>query len=261
MKIHKYIILFFVLITAYACENEQVVNISEIYQEKIVVRAELVKDSLFAGVTITKSLPLNSGYDINKAKLQNFTGYLKINNIEIVPLHHTKDGIYKPLHPLTINGNTKYELIANADGKQIYAQTFVPDTVFIRSVYYKDRKFLEARITPNSNYVYGAIWALYSNDVQKKSDDFYNISQSVGNLSEITVQTKEFPENLYNNSLMAIQVYTFEKSFIEYFKTKINSQSISNSFGQGGGPVTWNVKGENVIGIFIGYTKSQFTRP
>lgn len=259
MKVYTLILLVIILIAG--CDKEQIVDVSEIYREKVVVRAELVKDSLFSGVSITKTLPLNTTYHIDNAQFENFVGYLKINNLEIVPLHYTKDGIYKPMHPLKIKGNTNYELIANADGKQIYAQTFVPDTVLIKSVYYKDRRFIEARITPNSKYVYGAIWALYSQSLERQADDFYNISQQTGITNEITVQTKEFPSAFYNNSSMTIQIYTFEKSFIEYFKSKNYSQSISSSFGQGGGPVSWNVKGENVIGIFIGYTKSQFIHP
>lgn len=257
----KIILLIIIAAICGSCENEQIVEISDSYIEKVVVRAELVKDSLFEGVQITKTLPLNSSYEENKAKLKNFTGYLRINDVQVIPLHYTNGGIYKPLYKMVVKGNTKYELIANGDGKQFYAQTFVPDTAYIRKVYYKNDRFLEAVITPSSQYVYGATWVLdtHPNDIQ--ADDFFNIAEPLINSGQVTVQTKEIPGVYLNNPLMRIQVYTFDKNFSTYFKTKKYSQSISNTFGQGGGPVDWNVEGENVIGIFIGYTKSQFLKP
>lgn len=243
------------------CENEQVVEISDSYIEKVVVRAELVKDSLFQGVSITRTLPLNQPYDFNYAEFESFTGYLRINDTVIVPLHYTENGIYKPLHSLRIKGNKKYELIANAGGTQIYAETFIPDTTVIIKSYFKDNIFLEARIIPNSHYSYGAVWAIQSSVNPVFADDFFSIVEPLSNSGTINVQTKEFSINYLNNPGLRIQVYAFDKNFTPYFKTKKYSQSITNTFGQGGGSVTWNVKGENVIGIFIGYARSQLLKP
>lgn len=256
-------IVLSIIIAAFciACENEQIVEISDSYVEKVVVRSELVKDSVFEGVSITRTLPLNSPYDFNKAEFSSFTGYLRINDTVIVPLHYTKDGIYKSLHEFRIRGNKKYELIANAGGKQIYASTFVPDTTIIIKTYYKDNTFLEARVKPNSKYSYGAVWAINSISNPQFADDFYSIVEPINNDGSITIQTKEFPINYLNSSLLRYQLYTFDKIFTAYFKTKKYSQSISDSFGQGGGPITWNVKGDNVIGIFIGYSKTQLIIP
>ena len=239
-----------------SCENEQVVEITDTYVEKVVVRAELKKGSLFNGVSITRTLPLNSSYDINKAEFEYFTGYLRISDTVIVPIHYTSDGIYKPLHSLKIIGGTKYELIANADGKQIYALTTVPDTIIINSISSKEGKFIVAQVTSNQKYVYGAIWT--NNSAQ--ADDFYSIVEPFENSSTITVQTKEIPSELFNGSFVGIKVYAFEKSYSEYFKTKQYSQSITNIFAQGGGSVSWNVKGDNIIGMFIGYAESGLKR-
>jgi hypothetical protein len=260
MKTTKIFIIVLTIIICAACENEQVVEISDSYVEKVVVRSELVKDSLFEGVSITRTLPLNSPYDFNKAEFELFTGYLRINDTVIVPLHYTEDGIYKPLHEFRIKGGKKYELIANAGGTQIYADTFVPDTTVIVKTRYKEGIFLETRIIPNSSYSYGAVWAVETNS-PVFSDDFYNIVEPLNNEGTILVQTKEVPENYLYNTFLRLQLFTFDKKFTSYFKTKKYSQSISNSYGQGGGPITWNVNGENVIGIFIGYSKSELIKP
>ncbi|OGU34279.1 MAG: hypothetical protein A2068_04105 [Ignavibacteria bacterium GWB2_35_6b] len=261
MEIKKYLITLLLLLFCIACENDQVVDISDFYKEKVVVRAELVKDSLFEGVSITRTLPLNSQYDFNKAEFESFTGYLRIDNTVIIPLHYSGDGIYKPLHNLIINGNKKYELIVNAGGTQIYAETYIPDTTVILKTYYKENTFLEARVLPNSKYSYGAVWALESVTNPEYSDDFFSLVEPLNNSGTITVQTKAFPEAYLTNQALRIQLFTFDKKFTEYFKTKKYSQSITNSYGQGGGPVTWNVQGENVIGIFIGYSRTGLIKP
>lgn len=85
--------------------------------------------------------------------------------------------------------------------------------------------------------------------------------QPLNNSGTITIQTKAFPENYLTNRALRIQLFTFDKKFTEYFKTKKYSQSITNSYGQGGGPVTWNLQGKNVIGLFIGYSKTQLLIP
>lgn len=261
MKIEKYLIAVLLGFSFFGCEKDQIVDVSEIYKEKIVVRAELVKDSLFQGVKITKTLPINDTYSEDTGELVDFTGYLRINNYQIVPLHYTADGIYKPLYKLLIKGNSKYELIANGNGKQFYAQTFVPDTALVRQVYYKDGVFIEARITPNSNYAYGATWAVIGDYIIDEADDFFDIVEPIDNNIQISVQTKEIPEKYRLRSSTGMIVYTFDNEFSSYFKSKQNSQPIKNVFGQGGGPISWNVVGEDVIGIFIGYTKSDFLYP
>ena len=261
MKIKNISAVFFLSLICFSCANEQIVDISETYQEKVVVSGELVKDSLFKGVSITRTLPLNSIYDFNKAEFESFTGYIRINDTVIVPLHYTEGGIYKSLHSFRIKGNKKYELIANAGGTQIYAATFVPDTTEIIKSYYKENIFLESRIIPNSRYSYGAVWAIESSINPVFSDDFFSIVEPLNNIGSITVQTKEIPENLLTHSGLRIQLYTFDKIFTSYFKTKKYSQSISNTFGQGGGPISWNVQGDNVIGVFIGYSRTGFIKP
>ena len=76
------------IILFHGCENIDVVQTKIEYKEKIVVSAELVAESLFSGVTFTRTLPVGEPYDIRKAEIVNVNSYLRINFVKIVPLHY-----------------------------------------------------------------------------------------------------------------------------------------------------------------------------
>jgi len=99
-----FLILFFALsnILFFGCEQVEIINPDTTFKENVVVRAELLAGENFAGVTFTKTLPLDIAYSISAAEIRNVTAYLKINKIQIVPLHYTSNGIYKPLYDLKI---------------------------------------------------------------------------------------------------------------------------------------------------------------
>ena len=56
----------------------------------------------------------------------------------------------------------------------------------------------------------------------------------------------------------SMQIYSFDRSFDAYFKTKTQNEEINNPYVQGSGSTVWNVKGDNVIGMFLGLNKSDF---
>ena len=84
------------------CDQVEVITPDTSFKENVVVRAELLAGENFTGVSFTKTLPLNIAYSISDAELKDVTVYLKINNTQVVPLHYTNNGLYKPLYNLKI---------------------------------------------------------------------------------------------------------------------------------------------------------------
>src|SRR5512146_2304110 len=80
-----------------ACENTTDVNPQVPYQEYIVVNAELQAFTVFQGVTITHTLPLDVPYDITKAEITDAVAYILEDGIRYIPIHYTSNGLYKPL--------------------------------------------------------------------------------------------------------------------------------------------------------------------
>jgi hypothetical protein len=256
------ILLFF---TA-ACEEINDVEIEIGHKEFIVIQAELKNGYLFQGVSITRTLPLGESFDIKKAEVKDAEVYLLINGVQVVPIHYTQDGIYKPLDNLLIKSRNTYELFAKADGKEIYSKTKVPSRPEPDNVVFEE-DYVWASIFPKPDEVYGAAWIIQSNaaSVISKAEDFYSITQplNVSTSSEIIVRTQNITEK-YNNenfrSLTYIKLYSFDKPYYEFFKSRNNSRPIDNSITQGGGAVAWNVYGENVIGLFIGISEGDLIK-
>ncbi len=244
------------------CEKVTVISADVTYQQYYVVRAELKAFSSFEGVTFTKTLPLNENYDIKNAELKNVTAYLKINGIQVIPLHYTHDGIYVPKDSISIKPATTYELFASVENTTIYAMTRVPKTPQVISASLKDQRFVEVQIQPEGGAVYGAFWQIYNQATGRVFDqatDFQTIEQpsQTEYESTMTVNTKDLPDNYingsYRNSIYA-SVYAFDNDYLAYFKSKNNNQPSDNIFAQGGDQVAWNVQGDHVIGLFIGYS-------
>ena len=125
-RILKY---FLLIIISNACVSTDVVEVDIPHDEFIVVQGTLEKDSIFTGVRFTKTLSLNSPYDIDRAELKGVSAYLLINNAQTIPLLYSKDGIYKPLYNHKVKKGSIYELFAEYKGINIYGKTKVPDTV------------------------------------------------------------------------------------------------------------------------------------
>ena len=255
--------LLFSTILFWGCEQVDVITPDTTYKENVVVRAELQAGEKFSGVTFTKTLPLDVAYSLSVAELKNVTAYLKINNAQVVPLHYTNNGIYKPLYDLRIkNGNT-YELFATYNDKSIYSKTRVPAIPGVLNVIYRDEFFLQCEVTANNSEAFGATWVIPSqfNGPDIIADDFYSIVTSLDNNSsgKITVRTKVIPEQFRSNTqklFTEIKVYAFDKAYVDYFSTKSNGKSVEDAFVHGGNNIAWNVEGENAIGLFIGTAQS-----
>ena len=134
-------------------------------------------------------------------------------------------------------------------------QKFVPDG------------YLSAFVKSNLSEGYGAIWLMTNNVLSKpfdQSKDFFSIVTNLDpGADEILIRTTllsdKYLSSFYSDKIF-IQIFSFDESYYKYFKTKNNNSPIEDNFSQGGGPINWNVQGNNVIGMFIGVAKTGFIK-
>jgi hypothetical protein len=241
------------------CENVDVIQTKIEYKEKIVVSAELVSESLFSGVTFTRTLPVGEPYDIEKAEILNVDSYLRINYVKIVPLHYQADGVYKPAYNLQVKPGDVYELFGNVNEKLFYSKTIIPKRPSVSNAVL-ETDYVQASINSGEGEVYGGKWFVYSSlskDTIAVADEFSSIIglselNTSGNLS---VRTSEIPQlylsPVYSDKIY-IEVYSFDKAYMNYYLTRSNQNVVNNIFTQGGEQIAWNVYGDDAIGLFIG---------
>lgn len=256
----KYLFIIPLIFIFVSCEKDQIVESDATNKSYIVVNSELNPDKLFAGVTFTKTLPVGIPYDIKAAELKDVKAYLKINGLQVVPLHYVNDGIYKPMYDeLIVEAGYTYELFAEWGETIIYSKTIIPFSPEINSVSYNaGGNYLTANVKTNPDEVYGAIWVIgYGSS---RAAAFPNLSIPGTNAYNINVITSTLPEqykgNEYNGS-RNIAVFSFDKQYTSYFNSANINVPVGNAFTQNGGSIGWNVFGKNVIGMFIGVSKSK----
>lgn len=251
------ILLLAILYTG--CENSDVIEISIPFEENIVIQAQFVGDEVFQGLRITRTLPVNETYSINKAEVKDAFAYLLINDKQVVPLHYKSDGIYLPIKNLIVKNGDKVELWGNIDKTSFFSQTFVPKSpVILNSNYSSSGKYMEATIQAQPDEVYGAIWSIDRQN-ELSAEDFYSLSSSDAFPANINVRTTVLPEIYQSpsyNGRRFVQVFSFDKQFKAFFNSKNNNQPINHYFIEGGGSISWNVQGNHVIGLFIGMAKN-----
>ena len=251
------IIFILILITISGCENEEILTPQIEYEEYVVVQAEIQANKYFPAVRFTKTLPLGVPYKIENAELKNVTAYLKRNGVQIIPLIYTSQGLYKPLEDIFVVEGETYELFAMRDETFIYSITRIPYKPEITNTYYSSSEnSLNAEVNSKEGEVYAALWAVTALP-PAAADDYYAVTSAVPG-SAVTVSTSPLPEtfrgNNYSNTRF-IQVNSFDQAFKEYFNSRTSGSEINDPYVQGGGKITWNVKGEKVIGMFIGVTR------
>lgn len=261
-KILKILLICAVLILG--CENQDLVTQEIQYQDKVVVQAELVSNTYFEGVRITRTLPVGTSFAIEKAEIKNAYVYLRKNFVQIIPLHYQANGIYKPLYDLYINEGEFYEVFGTADEKQFYAKTKIPLSPQIESANINlNGYFATAIVQTQGEECYAALWTV-DDGIFKTAEDFFEVVNPAvsGTGNSVQVRTAQYPieyqSNAYNGKRY-IKVFAFDKSFSKYFYTKSGSQTINNPYVQGVGETDWNIDGENVIGMFIGLSNGTLT--
>jgi hypothetical protein len=250
----KYLIIIPLIFTLISCEKTQIVESDISYKRFIVVSSELNSESLFTGVIFTKTLPIGTPYNIKEAELKDITAYIRINGIQIIPLHYLKDGVYMPLYELIIHSGNTYELFAECEGTIIYSSTKIPFPPEVNNVSYNaGGKYLQANIKANADEVYGAIWVIGNGIDRASALPVLSIPDpSTGNINVIT---SELPERYLAsgyNSLRNIQVFSYDKQYTAYYNSVKVNVPLGNAFLQNGGTTGWNVSGNDVIGMFIG---------
>lgn len=253
----KYIFLLPLIILLNACEKTQIVESDVPVQEYIVVNSELNSASVFEGVTFTKTLPVGVTYNIKAAELKDVKAYIKVNGVQVIPLHYVIDGIYKPLYELIIQAGYTYDLYAERGGTVIYSNTKVPFVPEVNQAnYIAGGSYFQANIKVHPGEVYGAIWVI-GQGVDKASS-FPSLSIPDTNAASISVITNNLPDQYLGNlyaGLRNIQVYSYDKQYTAYYNSAKINVPAGNGFLQSGGTVGWNVFGNNVIGMFIGVGK------
>ena len=263
MKILKNILVLIYLISLFGCEDTSVLEINVEESDYITIHAELIGGEEFKGVTITKPLPFDRDYDIEEAKLTDIIAYIQIDGAQVIPLHHTVEGIYRPLYELIIDPGSTYELFARVGPRKIYSITKVPDVPVVNKAVIQNDHSFTATVLSEPNVVYGATWVILIDTMAVVADNFKEINEDNEN-TLLTVNTQAIPQNLLPyvlSNTRFVKVYAFDRPYIDYFNTRENNQPLDDYFTQGGGPVAWNVYGENVIGMFIGVTASPLIRP
>ncbi len=256
-----FILIFFLIVGLAGCENTDTVEIPLPYQEDVVIQGQLVAGETFKGIRITKTLNINETYDIKKAEIKNAFAYLKINDVQIIPLHYTSDGMYLPIDTLFITNGDKFELYGEASGNKFYSETLIPHLPVVKSSNYNSSEYyLEASVQSYPNETYGSLWII-DKDLSKSATDFFSITNSedltINPIS--TTRTQYIPEryrSLIYDGRRYIQVYAFDKQFKSFFNSKDSNRPAESYFQEGGGAIAWNVFGDHVIGLFIGIAKS-----
>jgi hypothetical protein len=263
MKQIFYSLVVLISLIYFGCEDSEIVDVDVEYKEYIVVRGELLADSIFTGVTFTKTLPLDVTFDIKKAELADVFAYIKVNGVQVIPLHYNADGVYKPLYNFRIHSSTNYELFAIVGDKSIYASTYVPEVPRIDNTVFHDNEYVDVSIASKPNECYGSVYFISpsSSGSVSRSTDFHSIVEAPNSeFNDIVLsRTQEIPEQYqteFYRSVTYVQVYSFDKAYSDYFKTRGNNEPITNSYIQGGDAIAWNVSGDDVIGLFIGKNKS-----
>jgi len=256
MNCHRKYYLLILILLFTACQSEDILTPEDTYEEFTVVQAEIIAGKYFPSVRFTKTLPLGIPYDINKAELKNVTSYLVKNEVQVIPLIYTSKGLYKPLYDFYVEEGETYELFAEYNKKFIYGKTIIPYAPEIKSVYYDGAGyFLSAEIKAKVNEVYCALWIISGNP-PGMADDFYTVTTPAAtSLTTVGVRTSTFPDEyrspVYSN-YRYIQVFSYDKSFRNYFYSRSSGSEINDPFIQGGGAIEWNMQGDKVIGMFVG---------
>lgn len=259
----RLLIIWSVSIILISCENEEILNANLEYQELTVVQSEIIADRYFTYVRITKTLPVGVPYDISVAEIKDAVLYLRINEIQIVPLHYKSEGKYEPLYDLFIDSGDYIELFGQLNGKNFYSKTKVPYVPRVTSaVLDRSGWFAQAQIEPRVEEAYAALWGINDGSITRPEAFFNAVLPQAGSPNSVVlVRTAKFPEQFqapYYNGKRFIQIYAFDPAFERYYSTMGLSQEINNPFLQGSGRTEWNIVGEKVIGLFIGSNKTDF---
>lgn len=255
------IILILVLI---GCTEIGVIEEDIPFEEKIVVYGRLKGGTNEITISFSKSFPIDESLRREDTAIKDLVSYLWSESQGIYPLVYDSQNNYIPIENLIVNMETEYELHANIGSERIFARTIVPSEADVQEIEFIE-DYITCKILPKANSVYGCkynIIPLNYNFNKLVENTFFEISEKVENTSDV-IQIRssalpfEFLENV-DGYILNLEVYSFDTDYHEYYYSRKNNKPIENIFSEGGGSVFWNVQGENVIGMFIGYSVIEF---
>lgn len=263
-KTYKIIILF---ILVAACESIETVESELPYEELYVVSAQISHGDVDPEIRFTKSLELDQIYDIKNTELKDVITYIKNDQQGIFPFEYIADGIYQPLSRLEIQPGWTYELFAEYNGTRMYGITKAPANPVVVSAELVDGQIV-CEVTPKENEAYCCIYVLVQGiqvgnpRVAIRENDFFSVEGPFEKDSRnIFINTGTVPEEYrqqMRNYSLGVEVYAWDKSYKKYFETKDNNKPIEDIFSEGGGSINWNIAGEKVIGMFIGFSTTLY---
>jgi len=246
-----------------SCENIDEVEQELDYQELFIVSGQISGGDFNPEIQFTRSLPLNTKFDIVKAELKDVTAYIKTEDEMIYPLEYIKDGIYKTKYELKIQPGAKYELFALAEETRINGFTkapIVPELVQASLT----EGHITCEIIPKEGEVYCCVYVLVEGSqvgnprISEREREFFSVEGPFDETGgSIFIRTGVIPDEYRSPTTqyrLGVEVYAWDKSYKKYFETKNNNKPIDDIFSQGGGSINWNITGENTIGMFIGFS-------
>lgn len=255
--------LLIFLIFHSACDNVTDFDGNTLHESKIVVQGELRAGSIFEGIHIQQSVPIELGNYTKPKILSDAVVYLRIDSNRVVPLIFDGSEKYTPRENITIDEEASYELFGNCNGKNFYAKTTIPKFPIVTSATIEDDYTVSAEIRANGSEVYTSIYELRTagGSLLETAGDFGTVTGGTQNELVLcsTVIVDALADGSFNDRIF-VRVYAWDQQFEAYFETKDNSKAVENVFLQSGGQVKWNVHGENVIGMFIGFNVSGLVR-
>lgn len=256
----KYRSLIFLLIALFlcGCEREQIVDPETGFSEQTVITAQIYANKLFSGVQVTRTLPAGVDYFAERAAVTDAVLYLRVDSTRIIPLHPNPYGWYSTLYPLDVLSGQTFELFGLRGTQTFYAKTIVPYVPSLSSASFNAAGgYSSAVVRAKRGEVYAAAWIVNS-PVDKQEETFFEVS-TPGREGETTVRTSVLPEECRGAShkqFRHLTVTAFDPFFASFHKTAGNGAMLTNAYLQSPGKIEWNVRGTNVIGIFIGLAKT-----
>lgn len=258
MRLLKLIVLLILFIS---CEEISIIEEDIPYEELYVINGQVVGNTRDVEVTITKSFPIEMNVERGDVEIDSLVVFIIAENQGVWALKSDEDGNYNPIEEVIVDVGATYELyIVFNNEKRIFTSTYVPPTPEVEEILIEDR-FITCKVMPAENTVYGCKYHITSlRDGNKFFNEtiFYELTNRLENIEQaVSFRTSNLPDEYLSEPdeySVSVEIFAFDEVYKDYYETRENNKPIENIFSEGGGSVFWNVEGENVIGMFIGYT-------
>lgn len=254
------LLLICISVFLFSCEEESVVEIPLPFEKNYVISAEIKANQNFSGIKITQTVPTNEDISDTDYFVTDAIAYIQLNQIRIVPLQYKGEGKYEPEEIFLIEQATEVELFITLRGNEYYSSTIVPANPTYSNPRLNTANQLEIDVQAVKGFAYGALWyAKDKNAPPKRATKFPELKKNeIG--GTLKVNSAVIPTDILNSGdldSLYIQLIAFDEQYYDYYETRENNNPIEDIFSGGGGSVSWNIKGQGAIGLFIGSNYSK----